>query len=40
MDIEDLRSGGQRAVILDNLIAAGKAKPMIIVMPNTSACAT
>jgi enterochelin esterase family protein len=30
------RSGGFANLILDNLIAAGKARPMIIVMPNTS----
>ncbi len=36
----DPKSGGFAANILDNLIAAGKAKPMIIVMPNTKACAT
>ena len=30
------RSGGYANLILDNLIAAGKARPMIIVMPNTS----
>jgi enterochelin esterase family protein len=29
------RNGGHAGFILDNLIAAGKAKPMIIVMPNT-----
>src|ERR1039457_2201575 len=37
---EDFRSGGYAGNILDNLIAAGKAKPMIIVMPNTRGCAT
>jgi enterochelin esterase-like enzyme len=37
---EDPRSGGNASNILDNLIAAGKAKPMIIVMPNTRGCAT
>jgi len=37
---EDARNGGNAGNILDNLIAAGKAKPMIIVMPNTSGCAT
>ena len=31
----DPRSGGFANLILDNLIAAGKAKPMIIVMPNS-----
>lgn len=29
------RSGGFAHLILDNLIAAGKARPMIIIMPNT-----
>jgi enterochelin esterase family protein len=37
---EDPRSGGYADDILDNLIAAGKAKPIIIVMPNTRGCAT
>lgn len=36
----DRRSGGSAQFILDNLIAAGKAKPMIVVMPNTHDCAT
>ena len=31
----DLHSGGFANLILDNLIAAGKARPMIIVMPNS-----
>src|SRR5215218_8632697 len=31
----DPRSGGNAGRILDNLIAAGKAKPMIVVMPHT-----
>ena len=31
---EDPRNGGHAQFILDNLIAAGKAKPLIIVMPN------
>jgi enterochelin esterase family protein len=31
----DARSGGSANFILDNLIAAGKAKPMIVVMPYT-----
>ena len=31
----DPKSGGHAHLILDNLIAAGIAKPMIIVMPNT-----
>jgi Putative esterase len=34
------RYGGAANLILDNLIAAGKAKPMIVVMPNTHACAS
>jgi len=37
---EDLRSGGYAGDILDNLIATGKAKPMLVVMPNTQKCAT
>jgi enterochelin esterase-like enzyme len=37
---EDPRSGGNAHLILDNLIAAGKAKPMIIVMPNTRGIAS
>lgn len=36
----DPKSGGHAATILDNLIAANKAKPMIVVMPNTRGCAT
>jgi len=36
---EDQR-GGSAQVILDNLIAAGKARLMVVVMPNTSACAS
>jgi enterochelin esterase family protein len=36
----DAKSGGSAQFILDNLIAAGKAKPMIVVMPNTRGCAT
>ncbi len=36
----DPKSGGQAGNILDNLIAAEKAKPMIVVMPNTKDCAT
>src|SRR5690242_8326330 len=31
---EWLRDGGNPNIILDNLIAAGKTKPMIVVMPN------
>ena len=31
----DPRNGGNAQFILDNLIAAGKARPMIVVMPNT-----
>lgn len=38
--LEDQRQGGYANLILDNLIAAGKAKPMIIVMPNTRGIAT
>jgi enterochelin esterase-like enzyme len=34
------RYGGAANSILDNLIAAGKAKPMIVAMPNTHACAS
>ena len=37
---EDAKRGGDAQFILDNLIAAGKAKPMIVVMPNTHACAS
>lgn len=37
---EDTRGGGNAGNILDNLIAAGKAKPMIVAMPNTHGCAT
>ncbi len=36
---EDPRQGGNANLILDNLIAAGKAKPMIVVMPETK-CST
>ena len=36
----DLRAGGNAQLILDNLIAAGKARPMIVVMPNTRNCAS
>lgn len=32
--------GGSAHLILDNLIAAGKAKPMIVVMPSTRGCAS
>ncbi len=32
--------GGSAGFILDNLIAAGKARPMIVVMPNTRGCAS
>lgn len=38
--LEDQKQGGSAHFILDNLIAAGKAKPMIVVMPDTSGCAT
>jgi enterochelin esterase-like enzyme len=37
---EDPRNGGNAHLILDNLIAAGKARPMIIVMPNTRGIAS
>ena len=37
---EDPKQGGSAHLILDNLIAAGKAKPMIVVMPNTRGCAS
>lgn len=37
---ESLKGGGSAQFILDNLIAAGKAKPMIMVMPNTHGCAS
>jgi enterochelin esterase-like enzyme len=36
----DQRSGGNAQFILDNLIAAGKAKPMLMVMPSTRNCAS
>jgi enterochelin esterase-like enzyme len=36
----DQRQGGSANFILDNLIAAGKAKRMIIVMPDTGKCAS
>jgi enterochelin esterase family protein len=38
--ITDPQHGGYANLILDNLIAAGKAKKMIIVMPDTSKCAS
>ncbi|HEX8916536.1 MAG TPA: alpha/beta hydrolase-fold protein [Humisphaera sp.] len=34
------RNGGHAHLVLDNLIAAGKAKPMIIVMPSTKGIAS
>jgi len=37
---QDPKRGGNAQLILDNLIASGKAKPMIVVMPNTHACAS
>jgi enterochelin esterase family protein len=37
---QDQKRGGSAQFIADNLIAAGRAKPMMIVMPNTSACAS
>jgi enterochelin esterase-like enzyme len=36
----DSRQGGHAQLILDNLIAAGKARPMIVVMPNTRGIAS
>jgi enterochelin esterase family protein len=36
----DRRQGGSAHLILDNLIAAGKARPMIVVMPNTRGIAS
>ena len=36
----DPRQGGHAQFILDNLIAAGKARPMIVVMPNTRGIAS
>ena len=36
----DPRQGGHAQFILDNLIAAKKARPMIVVMPNTSGIAS
>src|SRR5205807_258145 len=36
----DRRGGGSAQFILDNLIAAGKARPMIVVMPDTRGIAT
>jgi len=38
--LENKRQGGYAHLILDNLIASRKAKPMIIVMPNTRGLAT
>jgi enterochelin esterase-like enzyme len=37
---DDPKRGGNAQFILDNLLAAGRAKPMLIVMPNTSTCAS
>jgi enterochelin esterase-like enzyme len=37
---ETVKGGGSAQFILDNLFAAGKAKPMIVVMPNTHGCAS
>jgi enterochelin esterase-like enzyme len=37
---EDQKRGGNAQFIVDNLIAAGKAKRMIIVKPNTNSCAS
>ena len=36
---DDPKRGGNAQFIVDNLLVARKAKPMIIVMPNTSTCA-
>ncbi|HTE19055.1 MAG TPA: alpha/beta hydrolase-fold protein [Armatimonadota bacterium] len=36
----DPRSGGSAHLILDNLIAAGKARPMLVVMPSTRGIAS
>jgi enterochelin esterase-like enzyme len=36
----DAKNGGNAANILDNLIASGKAKPMIVVMPSTKGIAS
>jgi len=36
-EYEWLRDGGHPAIILDNLMAEGKVKPMIVVMPNARA---
>ncbi|HCI55761.1 MAG TPA: hypothetical protein DFI01_07535 [Bacteroidales bacterium] len=38
--MEDQRQGGYAHLILDNLIYEGKAKPMIVVMPNTRGLAS
>ena len=35
-----LAQGGSAQFILDNLLAQGKAKPMVVVMPDTSKCAS
>jgi hypothetical protein len=37
---ESPKGGGSAQFILDNLIAAAKAKPMIMVMPDTHGCAS
>lgn len=37
---DDPKQGGNAHFILDNLIASGKAKSMILVMPNTRGCAS
>jgi enterochelin esterase-like enzyme len=37
---QDPKRGGSAQFILDNLMAAAKAKPMIVVMPNTHLCAS
>jgi enterochelin esterase-like enzyme len=38
--LDDPKRGGSANLILDNLAAAGKIKPMIVVMPDTTSCAS
>jgi len=38
--LTDPKRGGYAHLIMDNLIAAGKARPAIVVMPNTRGCAS
>ncbi|MEO8662743.1 MAG: alpha/beta hydrolase-fold protein [Bryobacteraceae bacterium] len=38
--LNDAKQGGSAQLILDNLIASGRAHPMIMVMPNTRSCAS